>query len=231
MNIIIIGTGKIKIKIKNISKIARYTAISSSLLIGLVTGSAQAASISYSLNQTNIGLSEQDYLSVTISDSTTTIGDIDFSVTVNTDNYPGSLSNFGMDNFYFNYDNSLTVNAENIADIDPSSWSVKTDKNAGGDFGFFEFDLKGSGSTRTELLTFSITGVSGDSINSYALGYEGSAGLAYFAAHVAGFDAGSGITSGKFATFADPVVVPVPAAVWLFGSGLIGLAGFARKRA
>jgi len=29
---------------------------------------------------------------------------------------------------------------------------------------------------------------------------------------------------------ATPTVVPVPAAVWLFGSGLIGLAGFARRK-
>ncbi|MCW9006033.1 MAG: VPLPA-CTERM sorting domain-containing protein [Gammaproteobacteria bacterium] len=28
----------------------------------------------------------------------------------------------------------------------------------------------------------------------------------------------------------DTTVVPVPAAVWLFGSGLIGLAGFARRK-
>jgi len=217
--------------IKNTSKITRYTAISSALLISLMASAVQAASVSYNLNQTNIGLSEQDYLTVTISDSTTTAGDIDFSVMVNTANYPGSLSNFGMDNFYFNYDNNLTVDASNITDIDPSSWSVKTDKNAGGGFGFFEFDLKGSGNTRTELLSFSISDVVGDSIDSYALGYQGGTGLAYFAAHVAGFDTGSGVTSGKFATVAAPLaVVPVPAAIWLFGSGLIGLASFARKR-
>jgi len=219
-------------KIDNISRMARNAALTSTLLTGLAAGSTHAASISFNLDQSNIGLALNNYLTVTISDSTTTTGDIDFSVAVNSANYPGSFSNFGMDNFYFNYDNSLTVSTSNIADIDPSSWQIKTDKNAGGGFGFFEFDLKGSGSTRTELLSFSISGVTGDSIDSYAIGYGGGTGLAYFAAHVAGFDAGSGITSGKFATVADPVsIVPVPAAAWLFGSGLIGLAGFARKRA
>lgn len=29
---------------------------------------------------------------------------------------------------------------------------------------------------------------------------------------------------------ADQVVVPLPAAVWLFGSGLLGLMGIARQR-
>jgi hypothetical protein len=35
--------------------------------------------------------------------------------------------------------------------------------------------------------------------------------------------------SEQFAAY-SPAVVPVPAAVWLFGSGLIGLLGIARRR-
>lgn len=42
-----------------------------------------------------------------------------------------------------------------------------------------------------------------------------------------GFNANFDITS---ITIVDPAPVPVPAAVWLFGSGLIGLAGIARRR-
>lgn len=181
-----------------------------------------AASISYHLNQSNAMPNGVDYVTVTISDNGS---DIDFSVVVNTSNFPSVGNNFGMDNFYFNYDNSLTVDASNISSINPSSWNVLNDKNAGGGFGFFEFDLKGNGNSRTELLTFSISGVTGDDIYSYALGYQGT-GDAYFAAHVAGFDAGDGTTSAKFAS-----VVPVPAAAWLFGSGILGLLAIARRRA
>jgi hypothetical protein len=43
------------------------------------------------------------------------------------------------------------------------------------------------------------------------------------------------LTAGDKATFTtsfqvDPVVVPIPAAVWLFGSGLLGLTALARRR-
>jgi len=43
--------------------------------------------------------------------------------------------------------------------------------------------------------------------------------------------AATSIANYNYITFDDgaPSVVPVPAAVWLFGSGLIGLAGFARR--
>lgn len=40
----------------------------------------------------------------------------------------------------------------------------------------------------------------------------------------------SGFTGENSLVFATATVVPVPAAVWLFGSGLIGLAGFARRK-
>jgi hypothetical protein len=40
----------------------------------------------------------------------------------------------------------------------------------------------------------------------------------------------SDFTGENSLVFATATVVPVPAAVWLFGSGLIGLAGFARRK-
>ncbi len=39
----------------------------------------------------------------------------------------------------------------------------------------------------------------------------------------------SSFTGAAFNTFADTAPVPVPAAVWLFGSGLLGLIGFAKR--
>jgi hypothetical protein len=193
--------------------------------MGLLTGSlaAQAASVSYYLDQSNDMPDGTNYLQVTISDGAS--GNIDFSVQVLTPAFPSPGDNFGMQEFYFNYDNLLTVGTGNITGINPNSWEIKEDKNAGGGFGKFEFEAKGNGSSRTSLLTFSISGVAGDTIDSYAIA-AGESGE-FFAAHVGGFDAGNGVTSAKFA---GSTVVPVPAAAWLFGSGLIGLISTGRRR-
>lgn len=44
-----------------------------------------------------------------------------------------------------------------------------------------------------------------------------------------GFDAGFGYMKGNWQEF-TVTAVPVPAAAWLFGSGLLGLAGIARRK-
>ena len=211
------------IKMKTTLKLA-------SLLAAMATGSlAQAASVSYYLDQSNVLDDGVNYLQVTISDSLTITGDIDFSVAVLTDAFSITGStNFGMQNFSFNFDNTLPVTSANIINIDPSSWTISENMNAGGNFGKFEFQLDGSGATRTELLSFSITGVEGDTLSSYALGstLNPSSGE-FFAAHVAGFDETNGVTSAQFA---GSTPVPLPAAFVLFGSGLVALAGLVRRR-
>ncbi len=188
------------------------------------TGQAFASSVTYALNQSNDLADGPTYGTVTISDGVA--GNINFSVSIIASAFPAPLSNFGMQAFYFNYDNSLTVTASNITAIIPNSWAISEDRNAGGGFGKFEFVATGNGSTRTSLLTFSISGVAGDTIADYALGYQD--GMAeFFAAHIAGYSSStSGNTSGKFA---GSTVVPVPAAIWLFGSAL-GMLAWSRRR-
>ncbi len=190
----------------------------------LLANAAGAASISYYIDQSNDLPDDVNYLQVTISDGVG--GNIDFQVDVLTAAYPAPLSNFGMQEFYFNYDQALDVDMGDITNLDPASWDINEDKNAGGGFGKFNLQAKGSGSSRTQLLTFSIAGVIGDTIYSYALGNADDTGE-FFAAHVAGYDDGvSGNTSGKFA---GSSVVPIPAAAWMFGSAL-GLLGWVRRQ-
>jgi hypothetical protein len=185
---------------------------------------ANAASVTYQLDQSNDLADGPIYATVTIADGVA--GNIDFSVEIIESAFPSPLSNFGMQAFYFNYDDALTVAESNIVNINPNSWNINEDMNAGGGFGRFEFQATGSGSTRTSLLTFSITGVAGDTIADYATGYADDT-TEFFAAHIAGYDdAESGNTSGKFA---GSTVVPIPAAMWLFGSALGMLAWLRRK--
>ncbi|MDH5612821.1 MAG: hypothetical protein OEY66_10245 [Gammaproteobacteria bacterium] len=218
----------------------RNFGLAATIYMGFVAGSAHAASISYNLDLSNAMPDGVNYLTVTIMD--TTDGDINFAVKVNESNFPVIGSNFGMDNFYFNFDDNLTITADNIEIIQDGSevktnkhgksnnhsgWSVKTDTNAGGGFGLFGFDLKGNGNTRTELLTFNITGIDNDTIWDYATGYQETGGN-FFAAHVGGYTYSSGISSAKFSTATS--VVPVPASVWLFSSGFLALIRFARRK-
>jgi hypothetical protein len=183
-----------------------------------------AASTSYFLDQSNDLADGTNYAKVTISDSVDYAGDIEFSIEVLTDAYPGELSNFGMQTFYFNFNESLSVAAVNIVDTAPS-WSITTNKNAGGGFGEFDFKVAGNGDNRTDVLTFRVAGVTDDTINSYAT--SATEGSEYFAAHIADYDASvTGNTGGKFG---GSSVVPIPAAVWLFASGL-GLLGWKSRK-
>jgi len=194
----------------------------------LTATQANTATISYYLDQSNDLFDGINYAQVTISDSTTTIGDIDFSIELLDSAFTVSGYNFGIQNFSFNYDPSLAIDASNL-DLTPLVWSVSEGKNAGGSFGKFGFQLSGKGNSRTELLNFSITGVADDTVNSYAMGSTlNPAADEFFAAHIAGFDETDGVTSAKFAGSA--LVIPVPAALWLFGSGLAGLIMVARKK-
>lgn len=206
--------------IKNIVKL-------SAIPLALAATQTNAATISYYLSQSNALLDDVNYAQVTISDSST-IGDIDFNVEILDSAFTVSGSNFGMQNFSFNYDPTLSIDTSNI-DTLLSTWSTSEGANAGGGFSKFGFQLSGKGNSRTELLNFTITGVDGDTIESYAMGSNlKPAATEFFAAHIAGFDATNGVTSAQFA---GSLAIPVPAAVWLFGSGLMVLAGVSRRKA
>lgn len=211
-------------------KTITMSGLSLGILLGLMSNTASAASASYYLDQNNIGLAQANYLQVTISDSASVLGDIDFSVqTLSAFN---ALDNFGMQSFHFNFNTSaLSISESNIININPVAWDVALSNTNVSQYGRFDISTLGDGSSRTTSLSFTISGVAGDSINSYASilsEVKGNNMPQLFAAHVADFSTGSAITSGYFA--GSSLVVPVPAAAWLFGSGLLALAGLINRR-
>lgn len=207
-------------------------------LLGIST-SSQAATVGYILDQSNTLADNVDYLSVIINDDVE--GQLDFWV----ETLPalGGMAgdNFGIQSFAFNL-GELVLPESDRSDIDgllaesfllPDGWRVKFNKRMS-EAGRFDVRISGTGSTRQDPLHFSVIGLSLDDI------------YTDFAAHVAGFNllpvagecnrdlygedgCGDRIT-GAFFYGNTEFVVPVPAAIWLFGSGLIGLAGFMRRR-
>jgi len=217
------------------------------LLAATVAGTVHASSVTYYLNQTNIDqgtwIDGLGYLKVTIDNNDALHpNNINFTVATLSKLNNAASTNFGIQAFDFNtklpntdYSN---VNFTNL----PGGWSpaVAPPPNQADGFGAFDLEVSNGGSNRLSTLKFSITGVSGDTLSTYFDNSTGTAGQGNvpFAAHVADFTTGltnssGAVTSGWFGggtTVVPPSDVPVPAAVWLFGSGLMGLVGIARRR-
>jgi hypothetical protein len=206
---------------------------------------ANAASVSYFLDQSNELADGTNYLKVTISDGSG--GLINFKVETLAPLNSIADTNFGIQSFDFN--TSLATpsgpNADSVIVGLPTDWSgnVSPPPNNADGFGDFEFEVSNGGSNRLSVLTFSVD-VAGDSINDY---YELSSnpgnspnpplqGNVQFAAHVAGFTmqscstSTSGYCTGAYFGGGTPAAIPVPAAIWLFGSGLLGMTAVARRK-
>lgn len=167
----------------------------------------------------------ESYFSVDIMDSAAVEGALDFSVKLLDEFSFGG--NFGLQAFGFNVDpvmetettdNGGVVLSSSPLELShlPDDWSVKTGQQMGGN-GVFDVQLSSTGDARTDELAFTLLGAGQDQI-----GDE-------FAARVAGyFGMGSGPDNGNGVT--PPQAVPLPAAAWLFISGLLGMIGVARRR-
>ena len=211
--------------IKTAGNVLQYGLFAGALM--LVTVSSHAASVSFFLNQSNVLPDGNNYLQITIDDEGLA-GAINFKVQTIAPLTGFSGSNFGIQQFGFN---SLELGVNNISGL-PNSWKLKHDKKMN-EFGKFENVLVGKKWHRENSLMFSIIGIEDDSIYSYANNYDGENGF-FYSANVAGFcpadkrkQSGDCISN---AYFAGGSPVPVPAAIWLFGSGLVGLLGFVRRK-
>jgi hypothetical protein len=209
---------------------------------------ANAASVSYFLDQSNTTPPLNDgvnYLVVTLDNNlaSPTFG-YDNLITFTVSTVPGAFTedvNFGIQSFGFNNPGSVGgLPAGSLATGDfynlPIGWTTDGPPPSNQDgFGQFDWLVSNGGSNREDPLVFSID-LDGDVFDDYFGPSSGNAGEgnAWFAAHVAGFTVdGSTVTSAFFGGGDEnfpPNAVPLPAAVWLFGSGLLGMIGIARRR-
>jgi len=206
---------------KLLSNIARYTAMGlAALTLLTIATQANAASVSLYMTESNVSSFPDgiNYLKVTISDGTG--GDIDFSVQTQPVLSGTAGSNYGIQSFSFNFGDS-GASAANV--VGPAGWGVSTGKNHS-EFGRFDAQLAGTGSTRQDPLQFSIVGVNGDTIGDYVS--QLSSKNVLFASHVADFS-GKEVNS---AHFGGGSVVPIPATAWLLLSGMVSLIPLSRRR-
>lgn len=95
-------------------------------------------------------------------------------------------------------------------------------------------DLTGFGWSGSQgLLEFEIGNLAGWAWDQWEVpaGRDGATSMEHIMLNVGQFDLGGVKRVRSFNALADGfAVVPVPAAVWLFGSGLLGLVGFARRK-
>ena len=227
-----------------------YVAYSATLCaVGLFTSSANGASVSYFLNQSNALPDSSNYLKVTVADDgLASPNTIYFTVEILNPLTSIAGTNFGIQRFAFNTNLEVMDVVYEVGNL-PTGWAVRVGSSVSG-FGVFELIPSGGGSTRVSpTLSFTIDSSSfpTDDIFDYVAHAScpsgGSPddplpmtciptqGAAFFAAHVAGFSYTGGINSAYFGgdTLAGNTVVPVPAAAWLFGSAL-GLIGWLRRR-
>lgn len=199
----------------------------------LVSLPAHGALVSYFLDQSNedIALSDgTNYLRVDIED---VADDIRFTVNVLDALLLIAGPNFGIQSFGFNFDPAaLGVLPTNISSL-PTGWTAGDDENQDG-FGEFDLAVSGTGSTRqSPTLQFFITGIAGDTPESYAAASSDMAGQGnvFFAAHVADYsEIFSDATGVDSAFFGGSTLVPLPGALPLLLTGLAGLVLVARRR-
>jgi len=229
---------------KSITPIKAATAV---LLAAGIFGAsaANAVSVSYFLDQTNEDPTLPDginYLIVTLDNNTISpTSGFDNLITLTVSKVPGAFTegnNFGIQSFGFNNPGgNLPASAASAIIDTPSGWSTNGPPPSNQDgFGDFDWTVSGGGSNRQDPLVFSID-LDGDVFADYLGPSSGTAGQvnAWFAAHVASFtnSTSSGADSAFFGGGDEgfpPNAVPLPAAVWLFGSGLLGMIAIARRR-
>jgi hypothetical protein len=203
--------------------------------VSMIQG-AQAAVVSYVLNQTNGNPTLLDgipYATVSIDDNTANT--LTFSVTVLSPLTSLAGANFGIQAFGFNVTGTnplLDATGTNTQWTLPALWQadVSPPPNQMDGFGQFENMVSTTGTGRLSSLSFQLKNT-GLTLSRFAEASAGGAGEGnvYFAGHIAGFNAPNGLTSAYFGG-SDVAPVPLVGPIWLLASGLVPIMGFMRRR-
>jgi hypothetical protein len=191
-------------------------------LAGLALQQAQAST--FYLNQSNELSDGANYAQVDVTENS---GNLDFIV--------DALDplNWKISKFFFN----LSGNAGSVSITGlPSGWSVASGSSPynASEFGLFSDAVSGSGNSLQNTFSFTVDGINALSLANLVANDEGW----IFAAHsqcqnkntslcVAVGDESSHFIAGGAGEVSN---VPVPAAVWLFGSAIAGLGTLKRRK-
>jgi len=181
-----------------------------------VVSRAEAATVQYMLDQSNRLGDDIDYLLVTVSDYNP--GQLDFLVEAQSALSDIAGRNFGIASFGFDLDSAVELSRDDF--LLPDRWKLRFNKGMS-EAGKFDVRIQGTGRTRQDPLEFSVRGLGLEDI------------FSDFASHTAGFKGEGRISSAFFfgdTLIAPPAAVPVPAAFWLFGSGMLLLGRVASRR-
>jgi hypothetical protein len=189
-------------------------------MLGLGMGTANAATQTYVLDHGNgprSGISSSAFAQSGNTNASQS-SYVEFLTKLTMKSFTPGGDILGKENFYSDYKRDLKLTVANIISIDPASWNIKTYGSNSDRFGFLNTLIKHVSSRRILNLALSMARLK----DHIAKDYESTGGEddEYFATEPGEFD--SAVTGSS--------PVPVPAAVWLLGSALGGLAFMRRKQ-
>ena len=192
----------------------------SSLLCSLFVFAGQHAQANtYFLNQSNELADGTNYAQVDVLE---TAGNLNFTVTAL------EPTNWKFSNFYFNLGGS--TGAITLTGL-PSGWNADTDQNVS-EFGVFSDGAKGRGNSLQSIFSFTADGANTLSFANLLANDEGY----IFAAHVQcqskKNNTCSSVDGESSHHIAGPEIspVPIPGAIWLFGTALMGFISMSNRR-